>query len=147
MNWEMRSEQQSKRFSFIRYWKWSLSHNCELPGFTIETIFNGLRNAHWFLSMALYNEQLAVYRAQPRSWTRGNRKQVQWIAGARAWTQATRSRDQRPNYSATLPLFCPRSPFNNVQKYVRNRRSLSYQCQYAPTPSPDQFVISWLLLA
>ena len=64
MNWEMRNEQQSRRFSFTRYWKWSLSHNCERPGFTIETIFNGLRNAHWFLSMALYNEQLAVHRAE-----------------------------------------------------------------------------------
>lgn len=46
-----------------------------------------MKQLEWFINQTVLNSQhSATYEVQPRSWTQGNREQIQWVAEWRAWT-------------------------------------------------------------
>ena len=54
------------------------------------------KNLSW-----LEGDQLAVYKAQPMSWTGGNQEPIQWVAGWGAWTPW--APDYKPSALTTQP--------------------------------------------
>ena len=47
----------------------------------ISSIHKVFENPNWKEA-----DQLAFYKAQPKSWTWGHQEQIQWVAGQRTWT-------------------------------------------------------------